>query len=142
MSGRRADTKMRMHITEACVLRGPCDAKSVVNVLSGESAMATKAMKKGKGSEQMRARNTAGKYLRSVTDQASDTWNKLEQMFEERVSHSLNRLGVPTKKEIDELSKRVRELSAAVSALAARQARAKTAQKPARPAAPKRSTAR
>ena len=49
---------------------------------------------------------------------ARGTWDRLEQAFEDRVSRSLETVGVPTKKEIDALSKRVNELSASVNKLA------------------------
>ena len=38
-------------------------------------------------------------------------WDKLEQVFEERVSKSLHRLGVITSREVEELSRQVRELN-------------------------------
>jgi poly(hydroxyalkanoate) granule-associated protein len=42
--------------------------------------------------------------------QASGTWDKLENVFEQRVQRALNRLNVPTKRDIDTLSRRVEEL--------------------------------
>lgn len=35
---------------------------------------------------------------------ASGTWDKLEQVFEDRVARALNRLNVPSRKDIDTLS--------------------------------------
>jgi len=49
--------------------------------------------------------------------QANGTWDKLETVFEERVDRALTRLGVPTRKDITGLSKRVEELTAEVSRL-------------------------
>jgi poly(hydroxyalkanoate) granule-associated protein len=43
--------------------------------------------------------------------QATGTWDKLEGVFEARVERALNRLNVPTNREISALSKRVEELS-------------------------------
>ena len=48
---------------------------------------------------------------------ASGTWDKLEQVFEDRVARSLSSLGVPTKKDIESLSKRVTELTEVVQGL-------------------------
>lgn len=45
--------------------------------------------------------------------------DKLEQVFEERVSKSLQRLGVLTSKEVDALSKQVQELNATVQRMMA-----------------------
>lgn len=49
--------------------------------------------------------------------QANGTWDRLENVFEERVERALSRLGVPTHKEIATLTKRVEELTAAVEKL-------------------------
>jgi poly(hydroxyalkanoate) granule-associated protein len=61
--------------------------------------------------------------------QANGTWDKLETVFEERVDRALTRLGVPTRKDITTLTKRVEELTSEVSRLsgtpAARKPRAK-----------------
>jgi poly(hydroxyalkanoate) granule-associated protein len=55
--------------------------------------------------------------------QANDTWDKLEGVFEERVERALKRLGVPTSKEITELSQRVEKLTASVNKLSGGTAR-------------------
>ncbi|MGZ5079595.1 MAG: phasin family protein [Usitatibacter sp.] len=64
-----------------------------------------------------RARDAADQALRNVREQASDAggkWDKLEQVFEERVSRSLGKLGVLTANDIEDLSKQVRELNESV----------------------------
>jgi len=68
----------------------------------------------------------------SVSKQAAGSWDKLEQVFEDRVSRSLKSLGVPTQEDIQALTKRVEELNKAVSALSGKKpAASKTAAKPA-----------
>jgi len=47
-----------------------------------------------------------------VTAKAGQQWDKLESIFEERTAKAMSKLGVPTKKDLEELSKRVEELSA------------------------------
>ena len=71
-----------------------------------------------------------------VKDRATDTWDRLEQVFENRVSRALGTLGIPGREELDQLAKRVEELSKAVRSLDAA-GRAKVAPKaaPAKPAA-------
>ena len=62
-----------------------------------------------------RARDAADQALRAVREQAGDAqgkWDKLEQVFEDRVAKSLNRLGVLTKGEMADLSRQVEELNA------------------------------
>ncbi|HET8744026.1 MAG TPA: phasin family protein [Ramlibacter sp.] len=67
-----------------------------------------------------------------LSNKASGQWDKLENIFEERVSRALKKLGVPTAREIDELTARIEELNRAVASLgggqvAARRAARKTA---------------
>ncbi|CDG82030.1 phasin family protein [Janthinobacterium agaricidamnosum] len=84
--------------------------------------------------------DTVGKIADGVSQQASGSWDKLEQVFEERVARALATIGVPTRKELQALNKRIEQLSKAVAELsgaqgdkAARPAKVKTAA--ARPAA-------
>ncbi len=68
-----------------------------------------------------------------IGKQATDSWDKLEQVFEDRVARALGRLGVPTKKDVDALTARVEELNATVKSLSKRPAvkpRAAAAAKP------------
>lgn len=53
----------------------------------------------------------------SMSTRATQHWDKLEQVFEERVERALSRLGVPTNKDIQQLSERIESLSAAIAAL-------------------------
>ena len=71
-----------------------------------------------------------------VTSRAGQHWDKLESIFEQRTAKAMNKLGVPTAKDVDALIKRVDELAAAVAKLSrsapprpAAQAAAKTAAK-------------
>ena len=69
---------------------------------------------------------------------ATGTWDKLEQVFEDRVARALTSLGVPTQRDVQALSKRVEELTAAVGGLGGRPVRAAAAKKaPAKKAARK-----
>ncbi|MGH8807134.1 MAG: phasin family protein [Noviherbaspirillum sp.] len=60
---------------------------------------------------------TVSKMADTVSKQASGSWDKLEQVFEDRVSRSLKSLGVPTQADIKTLTARVEELNKAVAAL-------------------------
>ena len=51
-----------------------------------------------------------------VTDKAGAQWDKLESIFEERVAKALNKMGVPSRKDIDTLVARIDALSAKVGA--------------------------
>ena len=78
-------------------------------------------------------RKVADAKMAEVTGKATGTWDRLEQVFEDRVARALTSLGVPSKKEVDKLSKRVAELAAAVDKLG--DTGQGTAKKVARPAA-------
>src|SRR5262245_27666409 len=62
-----------------------------------------------KEGEKVQARTTreAGERMTEVREMATGTLNKLEQVFEQRVAQALHTLNVPTKKDIDGLSKRI-----------------------------------
>jgi poly(hydroxyalkanoate) granule-associated protein len=53
----------------------------------------------------------------AVRKQAVDNWDKLENIFENRVARVLGQLGVPTADEVNKLSARVQTLSRKVTAM-------------------------
>jgi len=73
------------------------------------------------------AQDTMQTRFGSARDQATETWDNLEALFQTRVQRALNQLGVPSAEEIRVLTRRVAELNASVQALSAKQARAKRA---------------
>jgi len=52
-----------------------------------------------------------------VQAKAGQHWDKLETIFEERTAKALNKLGVPSAKDVEALIKRIDELSAQVAKL-------------------------
>jgi poly(hydroxyalkanoate) granule-associated protein len=77
-----------------------------------------------------RTRHVAEATIETAKDQASKTidmatgkFDKLEQVFENRVHNSLSRLGVLTSKDVEALSAQVGDLSEAVRALLAQEKR-------------------
>jgi len=88
------------------------------------------------------AGGTMAKLAENVGKQASESLDKLEKAFEDRVVSALRRLGVPTREEVETLSREVAELKAKLAAAqsakpTARKAVAKSATKPAGKAATK-----
>ena len=49
--------------------------------------------------------------LAEMREKATGTWNKVEKVFDDRVGRALHVFNVPTRKDIDFLSKRVHELT-------------------------------
>jgi poly(hydroxyalkanoate) granule-associated protein len=104
------------------------------------------------------ARGAATAKAKEMQQMAGGTWDKLEQVFEDRVARALGKLGVYTQNDVQKLADRVETLSAAVNELlkatgtkppAAKRAKAKpraktvskSAGKPANKAAKKRKPA-
>ncbi len=92
----------------------------------------SKLVKEG-GDLQKRTRKIAEEKVSGVTDrvtrvaggvreQATGSLDKLEQVFEERVSRALTSMGVPTQKDIQLLTRRVEQLSKAVAELSGKKA--------------------
>jgi poly(hydroxyalkanoate) granule-associated protein len=73
-------------------------------------------VKQGEGVQE-RARKVADEKIADVKAQASGQWDKLEQVFEERVARALHSLSVPTNKDVEALSRRVTELTHEVKKL-------------------------
>lgn len=55
-----------------------------------------------------------------ITHKASGQWDKLESIFEERVAKALNKLGVPSAKDVAALIERIEELNKSVQKLSAK----------------------
>lgn len=89
------------------------------------------------------ATNRMATMATDISSKASGQWGKLEDIFEERVSKALNKLGVPSSKDIDVLIARIEELNRNVAKLSAKSAAAPraAANGAVKPAA-KRATAR
>lgn len=68
---------------------------------------------------QAKGRKAAGDKIAAMAGKAGGTWDKFEQVFEDRVARAMNRIGVPSQKEVEALAQRVAELSASVEKLAA-----------------------
>ena len=130
--------------------------------LAGLGAFAKARMEPGKAFEtlvreglslQSKTRAMAGERLGEVGgkvsqvksqigQRAAESWDRLEQVFEDRVARALDRLGVPATKDVQALMERVDELTAALEALGGKlpqsgrgaSARKPAARKPARAA--------
>ena len=104
----------------------------------------TQSVAEGKISEVTSKVSNMASMAGEVGAKAGQQWDKLESIFEERVARSLNKLGVPSAKDvkvlierIDALSKQVAQLSKAKPATASKTATKPAAKKAAQPAAKK-----
>ena len=73
--------------------------------------------------------------VENVREKATDTWDRMEKVFEDRVHRALTRLGVPTREDLMALNKRVELLTAELRKQASKPAA--TASKKAAAPAPK-----
>jgi poly(hydroxyalkanoate) granule-associated protein len=62
-------------------------------------------------------RDGMGDTVENIKDKATDTWDGLEQLFEDRVARVLGRIGVPTQEEVQELTRRIEGITQNVQML-------------------------
>lgn len=72
-----------------------------------------------------------------ISSKASGQWDKLENIFEERVAKALNKLGVPSAKDVAALIARIDDLNKAVQKLSGKSPASAAAKPAAKPAARK-----
>ena len=72
-----------------------------------------------------------------ISSKASGQWDKLESIFEDRVAKALNKLGVPSAKDVNALIVRIDELNKSVQKLSAKGAAPKATSKATPKVAPK-----
>ncbi|NCN70496.1 MAG: phasin family protein [Rhodoferax sp.] len=70
-----------------------------------------------------------------ISSKASGQWDKLENIFEDRVAKALNKLGVPSAKDVEALIARIDALNASVQKLSPTKTAVKTPAKPVKKAA-------
>ncbi len=84
------------------------------------------------------ASNKMSSMATDISSKASGQWDKLESIFEDRVAKALNKLGVPSAKDVSALIARIDELNKSVQKLSAQGAAPKVAAKKAAKPAPKK----
>jgi len=72
------------------------------------------------------AQKSVNQRVDTVKEQASETWDNLEKIFQTRVQRAMHQLGMPTAEEISALSRRVNQLAASVEKLAGRTSKHKS----------------
>ena len=92
------------------------------NRAQGEGSKLFEALVKEGMNIEQHTRKLAGGGVEAVRDavetrvgvareRATDTWDRLEKVFEERVQRALNRLGVPSSEDLSDLTSRVNSLT-------------------------------
>jgi poly(hydroxyalkanoate) granule-associated protein len=75
-----------------------------------------KVEKQAKKAAEARIKEAKGKVV-EFRGKANQQFDRLEELFQERVAQVLNRMGIPTQEDIQELSKRVETLNESIMAL-------------------------
>ena len=89
------------------------------------------------------AQETLQSRVGGAREQAQETWDNLEALFQSRVQRAMHQLGVPTAEEIRALTRRVSELNDSVNKINQRPAKpAKRAKRKVAAAAPRRAQAK
>ena len=89
------------------------------------------------------AQETLQSRVGGAREQAQETWDNLEALFQSRVQRAMHQLGVPTAEEIRALTRRVSELNDSVNRINQRPAKpAKRAKRKVAAAAPRRAQAK
>lgn len=84
------------------------------------------------------ATNKMSTMATDISSKASGQWDKLENIFEDRVAKVLNKLGVPSAKDVNALIARIDELNKSVQKLSAKAATSTTAPKVVSKSTPKK----
>jgi len=114
MVARRKKTRLESAVRKARNRGGQAQATVIEGVQQAER-MIRDAFESAQGSVQSR--------LGSAREQASETWDNLEALFQSRVQKALQQIGMPNAEEIRLLTKRVAELNENVKALSAKPTR-------------------
>jgi len=65
------------------------------------------------------AQKTVNQRVDTVKEQAGETWDNLEKIFQTRVQRAIHQLGIPSEEDMSALKRRVEELATSVDRLSA-----------------------
>jgi poly(hydroxyalkanoate) granule-associated protein len=108
------------------------EGNKALNIAQSESARVFATLVKEGQQIEARAKQAAAKRVEIVSSKTSETLGKLEQVFEDRLSRSLRRLGVPSNNDVSVLAERVEDLTKTVKTLAQRKTATGASRKSAR----------
>jgi poly(hydroxyalkanoate) granule-associated protein len=113
--------------------RAQGEGSKLFEALVKEGMNIEKTTRKLAGGRVEAVRDAMEGHVGAVRGRASDTWDRLEKVFEERVQRALNRLGVPGREDIAELTARVDALAAKAGVAPRKAPAARKAAAPAKP---------
>jgi poly(hydroxyalkanoate) granule-associated protein len=129
--------------------RAQAEGNKLFETLVKEGLSVEQLTRKVAGGKVGAVRDAVESTVGQARERASDTWDRLEKVFEERVQRALRRLEVPSREDLSALIDRVDSLNGELRKLGGAAAPRKSAAKkavakkaPAKKAAPARKTAR
>ncbi|MBC7470331.1 MAG: phasin family protein [Ramlibacter sp.] len=95
------------------------EGSKVFDTLVKEGVSIQRKTQSAAGEKLSEATSRMANMATEISSKASGQWDKLETIFEDRVSRALKNLGVPTAKDIDVLSARIDELNRNIAKIGA-----------------------
>ncbi|WP_342315584.1 phasin family protein [Lysobacter sp. FW306-1B-D06B] len=116
--------------------RAQAEGTKLFDALIKEGMSLEQTARRFAGGQADAVRDVVGSRVGQARERASDTWDRLEKVFEDRVQRALVKLGVPGRDDLNDLSRRVDALTAELR----RQGGAAPRKSPARKSASKQAT--
>jgi len=92
--------------------RAQAEGGKLFDALVKEGLNFEQTARKFAGGRADQVRDVVENRVGQARERATDTWDRLEKVFEDRVQRALTKLGVPGRDDLGELSKRVESLTA------------------------------
>ena len=92
--------------------RAQAEGTKLFEALVKEGMGLEQTMRKFAGGRAEVVRDVVESRVGQARERATDTWDKLEKVFEDRVQRALVKLGVPSREDLNDLSGRVEALTA------------------------------
>jgi poly(hydroxyalkanoate) granule-associated protein len=92
--------------------RAQAEGGKLFDALVKEGLNFEQTARKFAGGRADQVRDVVENRVGQARERATDTWDRLEKVFEDRVQRALTKLGVPGRDDLSELSKRVESLTA------------------------------
>ncbi|MEP6634201.1 MAG: phasin family protein, partial [Luteimonas sp.] len=90
--------------------RAQAEGGKLFDALVKEGLNFEQTARKFAGGRADQVRDVVENRVGQARERATDTWDRLEKVFEDRVQRALTKLGVPGRDDLNELSKRVESL--------------------------------
>ena len=103
------------------------EGSKVFEALTREGVAIQRKTQEAAGEKMAEASSKMSNMATDIQSKAGQQWDKLENIFEERVAKALNKLGVPSARDVEALTARIDELNKSVQKMNSKPPAAKTA---------------